>query len=220
KCMLSISNNMTPFLTKSEGLMLSQYSYSEIKKLLYQANVQMYDTLALATAAASQLAAGTILQVSSQTDAANAGVYSVTSSGLRYEYGFFGQGVYGIQYDLTIAAPEVQRIGDMSCHASLPVQSKMRRCILNDYGEVVYYLDKNNTTLREDGDPANLDGTDGQVMVEIPEYYQLFESHGNINRLLISDHPFLGATKVSKAYVSAYKATVDRVENKLSSVVS
>lgn len=129
--------------------------------------------------------------------------------------------VYGIEYDKTIAAPEVTRIGNMQMHASLPVQSKMRRCLLLDNGTVNYYLDANDSTKKADGvTNAVLDGTEGQVMVEIPEYWQKFESEGNINRVLISEEPFLGAKRVKKNYISAYKAALNRNGNILSSVVN
>ena len=52
-----------------------------------------------------------------------------------------------------------------------PIHERMRRCLLLDDGTVNYYLDANDSTLREDGSPAVLDGTDGQVMVEVPKFY-------------------------------------------------
>jgi len=53
----------------------------------------------------------------------------------------------------------------------LPIQASMRRCILSDSGVVQYYLYSTDSTLKEDGiTPANLDGSDGQVMVEIPAF--------------------------------------------------
>jgi hypothetical protein len=51
------------------------------------------------------------------------------------------------------------------------IHEGMRRCILNDSGKVVYYLDENDSTKKADGTSANIDGTDGQVMVEIPKFY-------------------------------------------------
>lgn len=135
------------------------------------------------------------------------------------------KGVYGIEYDKTIAAPEVTRIGDMPLHASLPVQSKMRRCLLDDnflLNNVIvnYYLDANDSTLREDGTAAVLDGTHGQVMVEIPRHWIKFETEGNINRVLMSLTPFVGAEEVPLAYVSAFKAALNRTTSELSSVVN
>jgi hypothetical protein len=55
--------------------------------------------------------------------------------------------------------------------ALLPIQAAMRRCILNDAGEVQYYLGATDSTKREDGVLASvLDGTDGQVMTQIPNF--------------------------------------------------
>lgn len=53
-----------------------------------------------------------------------------------------------------------------------PIHERMRRCLLLDDGTVNYYLDANDSTLQADGvTPAVLDGTDGQVMVEVPKFY-------------------------------------------------
>jgi hypothetical protein len=128
--------------------------------------------------------------------------------------------IYGISYDTTIAAPEVTRTGNMSLHASLPINSLMKRCILNDAGQVVYYLHNDNSTLKADGTAADITGATGQVMVEIPSYYRKFSSVGNINFADFSLYPFDGAHYVPQKYISAYKATVNRTNNKLSSVVN
>jgi hypothetical protein len=128
--------------------------------------------------------------------------------------------VYGIEYDTTVAAPEVTRIGEMNLHASLPVQSKMRRCVLADDGTVNYYLEANDSTLREDGTAADLTGAHGQVMVEIPRHWRKFETEGNKRRTYISLTPFAGSHEVERMYVSAYKAALDRTTSKLSSVVN
>jgi hypothetical protein len=48
----------------------------------------------------------------------------------------------------------------------------MKGCILNDDGTVNYYLSPSDWTKKLDGiTPSNLDGSDGQVMVEIPAFY-------------------------------------------------
>jgi len=74
-----------------------------------------------------------------------------------------------------------------------PIHEKMRRCVQRDDGTVAYYLDPNDSTLKADGSPANLDGTDGQVMVEIPKCYvrisKLF--NGEVKRE-ISEYPRSG----------------------------
>lgn len=57
-------------------------------------------------------------------------------------------------------------------YQDLPVQSLMRRCVVNDSGVVLYYLDENDFTKKEDGSAADLSGAVGQVMVEVPEHYR------------------------------------------------
>lgn len=125
---------------------------------------------------------------------------------------------YGIEWDVTVSNPKAKRIGKLELHASLPVQSLMRRCVLRDNGEVAYYLDANDSTKKEGGAPAKLDGTDGQVMVEIPAFYVKFETDGNKRRCLMSRHALPGFTKWEKLYMSAYEASIQRAEKKLSSI--
>lgn len=71
-----------------------------------------------------------------------------------------------------------------------PIHERMRRCLLNDDGTVNYYLSLNDSTLKADGTAAVLDGTDGQVMVEIPKCYVRVSTlfNGDIKRE-ISDYP-------------------------------
>ena len=48
----------------------------------------------------------------------------------------------------------------------------MRRCLVDNTGTVNYYLNEFDSTLKENGiDPAVTNGTDGQVMVEVPQCY-------------------------------------------------
>lgn len=127
---------------------------------------------------------------------------------------------YGIEWDVTVSNPKAKRIGKMELHVLLPVQSLMRRCVLRDNGEVAYYLDANDSSKKEGGAPAKLDGTDGQVMVEVPAFWVKFETDGNKRRCLMSLQALPGFTKWDKFYVSAYEATLQRSTNKLSSVVN
>jgi len=128
--------------------------------------------------------------------------------------------VYGVEWDTTLATTTMKRIGNLALHASLPVQSLMRRCLLLDNGTVNYYLLATDSTKKADGTAALLDGTDGQVMVEMPEHYRLFETEGNKQRALISLFPAAGFTRVPKSYVSAYEAAVQRSTSKLASVAN
>lgn len=128
---------------------------------------------------------------------------------------------YGIEYDVTVSNPDsLTRIGKMELHKSLPCQSGMRRCLLNDDGSVNYYLGDTDSTKRDTGSAANLTGADGMVMVEMPDMYVRFEHDGNKRRTLFSIYALPGFAKWSKMYGSAYEASLNRTNNKLSSVVN
>lgn len=128
---------------------------------------------------------------------------------------------YGVEYDTGITDSAVTRIGNMDMHRELPIQSKMRRCLLSDNGTVNYYTHHADSTKKENGvDNAVLDGTDGQFMVEIPEHYVKFETDGTKRRVKLSPYPLSGFTNIPKCYVSAVHATLNRSNNKLSAVIN
>ena len=130
--------------------------------------------------------------------------------------------VYGVRHYFNNGSPDLTRIGDASLHRDLPVQSGMRRCVVNSTGDVLYYLGANDSTKKEDGTTADLSGATGQVMVEVPAHYRktsLNAAQGYMDTE-ISMFPFDGAILVPRYLVSAYEATVDRENNLLSSVVN
>lgn len=129
---------------------------------------------------------------------------------------------YGVKINTNVADTTLERVGRAELHASLPVQSQMRRCLLNDNGEVVTYLHATDSTKTDTGAKADLTGASGMVMVEIPEHYRKFEFDGSNILALISAFPLPGFHKVRKVYRSAYEATVDRTTStiKLASVVN
>ena len=122
--------------------------------------------------------------------------------------------MYGVEWDVTVADPAMTRIGNMALHRQLPIQNRMKGCLLDDNGKVVEYL--NPTTWLG----ATRDGSRGQVMVELPDHYRKFETDGNIRRAKISEYPLPGYHYVPKMYISAYEATVQRSTNMLCSVVN
>ena len=122
---------------------------------------------------------------------------------------------YGVEWDKEQESPELTRVGNMTYHSTLPVHSLMRGCLLNDNGDVVKYLNPSDWT------SETLDGSQGQVMVEIPHFYWKFSEDANgIRRVMISLKPLVGYKEVwpGKIYVSAYQATLDRTNSKLASV--
>lgn len=130
---------------------------------------------------------------------------------------------YGVEWYTDDPQSSVRRIGNVNLHKSLPIQSGMYRCLLNDNGEEVYKLDPNDSTKKEDGTAAVLDGTDGQVMVYIPVFYAKFETQGYRRRVMLSSRSKSGFKKMGGCYFSAYEAAIDRTTSdtpKLASVVN
>jgi len=121
---------------------------------------------------------------------------------------------YGIQFDTSVSDPTCTRIGNSDLHKSLPIQSRMKGCLLDDDGNVVEYLNPSDWT-------GNVrDGSRGQVMVELPEHWRKFTTDGTVRQVRISEYPLPGYHRVPKAYISAYEAALDRTNLKLASVVN
>ena len=108
---------------------------------------------------------------------------------------------YGIERVNSSLNPKWTRIGNSTLHETLPIQSQMRGCILDDDGNVVKYLP--NTMWSEE----DTNGSLGQVMVEIPEFYIRHETDGVMIRTKMSLLPLEGFEKVPKLYISAYEAS-------------
>jgi hypothetical protein len=133
---------------------------------------------------------------------------------------------YGIRRLKGQSSTALTRIGNMDLHKAvggLPIQNKMRRCLVLD-GEVNYYLDSANSLLKDGGAAAILDGTDGNVMIEIPQHYARFweETVGSdiYQNAAVSEYALQGFTLIEKHYISAYEASLNRTTNKLASVVN
>lgn len=130
---------------------------------------------------------------------------------------------YGVQININVADPALVRVGRPELHVTLPVQSLMRRCLLDDSGNVTTYLHATDSTKTDTGATADLSGANGMVMVEIPKHYRKFEFDGTTITALISLYPLPGFHEVPKMYRSAYEATIDRTVTatpKLASVVN
>ena len=95
---------------------------------------------------------------------------------------------------------------------------QMRRCVMDDHGNVVYYLDPNDSNYKEDGGEADLSGGDGQVMVEIPKFWTKTEFRGDWQYRYVSPFPLdgyevhpafkPGGQEVDAVYIGAFDAAV------------
>lgn len=70
------------------------------------------------------------------------------------------------------------------------VQQQMKRCVISDAGAVQYYLLPTDSTKKADGSAANIDGTDGQVMVQVPKFNYVQCQSGNGRYFFVGSSSF------------------------------
>lgn len=143
-------------------------------------------------------------------------------------------------YGIIIKGTNVTRIGNMQLHKDLPVQKLIGVTLLQDDGtnliqemgakafsEALIGADIGDT----EGSFDELlsipfDGSYGQVMVYIPDFYIMHRSATDditgmeCDEILISKREIPGFTYIPEFYVGAYEATLNRDTNTLSSVKS
>ena len=56
---------------------------------------------------------------------------------------------YGVQFDTTVSDPHLTRIGNMSLHKSLPIQSQLKGCIAQG-DKVIYWLNESDWRFRKE----------------------------------------------------------------------
>ena len=130
---------------------------------------------------------------------------------------------YGVSWTTNQSVPDLTRIGNLGMHKTLPVQEQMYACVINDAGETVYILDGEDWSKTDFGYPANLDGTDGQVMIHIPEFYFNAVTNASEVSWRISAEPLVGFEKSPEMFVGAFEASVyreDGVTTNLCSVIN
>ena len=116
---------------------------------------------------------------------------------------------YGVEWDTASSSPDGVRVGNLQLHRELPVQSKMRRCLLDRDGEVKEYLDNELSWCGSYLDYA--------VMTEIPEHWYKLYFNGTKFRMMLSEIPLPGYKHVDKFYISTYEARMYRTDNLLCS---
>lgn len=124
---------------------------------------------------------------------------------------------YGVSWKPNVADPVLTRVGNIGYHKTLPIQSAMRGCIFNPKTkQVVYWLDEDNWKYKKGGNPdkgqpeslANLDGTDGEVFVHVPEFW--IKSWDNDNERSVRISPFRINTweHQPSVFLAAYRDTI------------
>ena len=130
---------------------------------------------------------------------------------------------YGVKFDLANgSSPDGVRTGNMEMHKTLPIQSKMRGCTINNDDNTKRYLKADDWTKWEDGTPVVQDSknTSPETFVELPEHYRLLvATPDNTVEIRMSEYNLPGYTKVEKKYIGAYEGiTSETLPNLLRSI--
>ena len=130
---------------------------------------------------------------------------------------------YGVKFDLAnSSSPDGVRTGNMEMHRTLPIQSKMRGCTINNVDNTKRYLKADDWNKWEDGVTITDDskGMAPEIMVEIPEHYRLLvATPDNTVEIRMSEYNLPGYTKVEKKYIGAYEGiTSETLPNLLRSI--
>ena len=120
---------------------------------------------------------------------------------------------YGVQGDLTSKDNRLTRVGNLDLHRTLPIQAKLRRFVENIDGSVKYYLHQNDSRKKDSGAVATIDSTDGNVMLEKPEYYLRVEIEGTKWIYAISEYPLPGFIKMGRKSISPWYGSIDLTNN-------
>lgn len=93
--------------------------------------------------------------------------------------------------------------------------SDIKRAVVDAQGEVVYYLDEFDSNFKEDGTtPAVLDGTDGNVVVEYPQFYFKWEE----GKFFVSQDEFTGSILIPRTLVGAFEGHKNETMGEMESI--
>lgn len=126
----------------------------------------------------------------------NKKIYDVIDSGMLDDVS------YGVEWTEGTANSELTRVGNMSYHKTLPIQSKIRGCV-HQHGKIQYYLDPNDWSKKADGSASRLDGYDGEVGLEIPKFYIWSYTKDGTCGVRISKNKFVSEAKEAGGYILA-----------------
>lgn len=120
---------------------------------------------------------------------------------------------YGVEWDMASSSPDGKRVGNMQLHRDLPVQSKMRRCMIDNNGGILSYVTGSDETINKSYLKASL-------MTEIPDHWTKIYINGTKFRIMLSAIPLPGYEHVDKFYISTVEARISRSTSMLISMSS
>lgn len=74
---------------------------------------------------------------------------------------------YGVEWKDNVADPHLTRIGNMSLHKTLPIQSQLKGCIAQK-DKVMYWLDENDWRFRKNPEIITVDLSNGATTFTVP----------------------------------------------------
>lgn len=110
---------------------------------------------------------------------------------------------YGVEWDTASSSPDGVRVGNMQLHRELPVQNRMRRCILDTNGGIPAY--DTEVLTGEYSNPSVF-----SAMVEIPDHWYKIYIQGTKFRVMLSAMPLPGYNHIDKFYISTTEARISR----------
>lgn len=113
---------------------------------------------------------------------------------------------YGVEWDMTSSSPDGKRVGNMQLHRELPVQSKIRGCVLDNSGGVKKYLGASSWSQKD----MSIDYLLEAIMAEMDRFWIRFYIKGLKFGCMMSDTPMPGYTYINKRYMSAFEGGIDR----------
>lgn len=113
------------------------------------------------------------------------------------------QYAYGVEWDTASSSPDGVRVGNMQLHRELPVQNRMRRCILDTNGGILAY--DTEVLTGEYSNPSVF-----SAMVEIPDHWYKIYIQGTKFRVMLSAMPLPGYNHIDKFYISTTEARISR----------
>lgn len=120
----------------------------------------------------------------------------------------FENAAYGIEW--TKNDNDVIRIGNAKFHRELPIQNRLKGCVYNEK-KISYFLNPTGWAKSlENGFVPPLDGSDGDVGVNVPQFYICVKDTGTKYQLWISDFNIDGTFIRVHSFIISHTKTMTR----------
>ncbi len=121
----------------------------------------------------------------------------------------YAQPLSSIYFDNTLSDPE-NITGDVNAGQIADILGEAGRCLFKTVDGVNYYtmLDASDTTKYSDGSGASLDGSEGDVMVYIPQFSAKSIADGTNTEVQLSTSAIDGGETFAERLIGAYKTSV------------